>query len=61
VVLAITTVQYPTSSEKYMQCCFHFIFKKTATLMENIDRAQNVNSHNKNNERTNVKIARKKK
>lgn len=39
---------------------FHFILKKTATLMENVDRTQNVNSHNKNNESTNVKIAHKK-
>lgn len=60
VVLAITTVQYPTSSKKYMQCCFHFIFKKTATLMENVDRTQNVNSHNKFNKSTKVKIVHKK-
>ena len=56
----LETLQYPTSSKKYRQCCFHFIFKKTATLMENMDRTQNVNSHNKINESTKVKIVHKK-
>ena len=56
----LETVQYPTGSKTYMQCCFHFIFKKSATLMENVDRTQNVNSHNKINVSTKVKIVRKK-
>jgi hypothetical protein len=37
-----------------------YINKKTATLTENVDRTQNVNSHNKINEGTKVKIVRKK-
>jgi len=51
----LETAQYPT-----MQCCFHFIFTKISTLMANVDRTQNVNSHNKINESTKVKIVRKK-
>jgi len=40
------------------QHCFHLNIKKK--LMENVDRTQNVNSRNKNNESTNIKIVRKK-